>query len=291
MLRGVYTYSNEAVKQLLGYEVAEVVVETNGVPILAEDGGLLGYRGSGRNISELVGLMKAKDDFLASMSHELRTPLTSIIGNSEFLAESELTQAQREMNRSVVLSGKNLLSLVNDILDLSKLQSGKFEVDLVPYDLPMLLNELEMMFEGSAQDQGLTFNVHTAVKPQHQLWGDGKRIGQVLINLIGNAIKFTEHGAVSLKCRQEEDWRYFAVTDSGIGISGKQQQELFQPFQQAGGSISRKYGGTGLGLYLSQSLAQEMGGAIEVVSAIGKGSCFTLKVPYRESELLNRVSP
>ncbi|MBT7307539.1 MAG: hypothetical protein HN842_04935 [Gammaproteobacteria bacterium] len=142
--------------------------------------------------NELVKVNRAKDEFLASMSHELRTPLTSIIGNSEILTETPVTEDQGQLLHTITVSGRSLLSLINDILDLSKIESGKFEIDFAPFDLATLLDEVGHIFSIPARDSGLLFETKQQVEPKFQIWGDGKRIGQILINLLGNAIKFTE---------------------------------------------------------------------------------------------------
>ncbi len=238
-----------------------------------------------RDITERKQVEEAKANFLATMSHELRTPLTAIIGNNELIAETELDPDQRQLLSSSTVAGRHLLSLVNDILDLSKIEAGKFEVSFAPFDLSQLLDEVQSIFVVKASEAALDFEVHPLVEPEVQLWGDARHIEQVLINLLGNAIKFTEQGGVSLTCSQEGEWLIFVVEDSGIGISQAQLESLFKPFQQADGSIGRRYGGTGLGLYLSNVLAQEMEGEIVAQSEEGKGSRFTLQIPYRESEL------
>ncbi len=227
---------------------------------------------------------KSKDDFLASMSHELRTPLTSIIGNSEILADSRLDSEQQTLLQCVEVSGRSLLALVNDILDLSKIEAGKFEIDIAPFDLTSLLVDIQHIFSTRARDSGLEFQIEQVVKPERKIWGDGKRIGQILINLLGNAVKFTEQGAVRMQVYQD-DHLCFSVQDSGIGMDRSVLNRLFKPFEQADSSISRRFGGTGLGLHISGSLAELMDGRIEVSSTVGEGSEFVLKIPYRESDL------
>ncbi len=228
---------------------------------------------------------QAKDDFLASMSHELRTPLTSIIGNSEILTASALSGEQRQLLQSIEISSQGLLSLVNDILDLSKIGSGKFEIDLAPFDLPALLREIELVFSIRARDSGLKFSVTQLCDTPCKLWGDAKRIKQILINLLGNAVKFTEEGGIAVTVAEEGGRLTFTVEDSGIGMSAEVIERLFQAFEQADNSISRRFGGTGLGLHISGALAEMMEGAIEVSSEEGRGSRFVLTIPYRASDL------
>ncbi len=228
---------------------------------------------------------KAKDNFLASMSHELRTPLATIIGNSELLTECDLTDQQQQLLAPVVLSGKNLLALVNDVLDLSKMESGKFEIDAAPFSLEDLLEEVTMLFSTKMRESSLRFEVQQQVHPLYKVWGDRKRIGQILLNLLSNAQKFTQQGRVSLECQLEGETICFSVEDTGIGMSAEVMNRLFKPFEQADSSISRRFGGTGLGLHISWNLAEMMGGDIEVSSREGEGSRFVLKLPYRESDL------
>ena len=273
-----------------------VVVETNGVPIFAEDGSLQGYRGSDRNITEALEAERAKDDFLASMSHELRTPLTSIIGNSEHLLEGHSGSAENRLKPEVVeilqsihTAGKNQLALVNDILDMSKIESGKFTIDEAPYDLSALLQDMRGMFEVKAQDAGLKFVLDQKHYESRLLMGDGQRIGQVLINLIGNAIKFTEQGEVSLIAWVDKQKLHLQVRDTGIGMTTSQMEKLFGRFQQADNTITRRFGGTGLGLYISEHLTELMGGKIEVSSQFGAGSIFTMVLPYKPTEMLVAV--
>ncbi|MBT6079620.1 MAG: response regulator [Gammaproteobacteria bacterium] len=228
----------------------------------------------------------AKDDFLASMSHELRTPLTSIIGNSEFLAESELNTDQQGLLQSVLISGKSLLYLVNDILDSAKIESGKFEIDHAEFDLSVLLHEVKMIFSKRAKESGLLFQVEEEHLKSHHFVGDGKRLGQILINLLGNAVKLTQEGRVTLEVSEDSAAHQirFVVEDSGIGMSHEVAERIFKPFEQADHSISNRFGGTGLGLYISSSLATLMQGTLRVESEQGKGSRFELLIPLEQAE-------
>ncbi len=236
---------------------------------------------------------RVKDDFLASMSHELRTPLTSIIGNSEFLMEEgacrNCASAETlETLQSIATAGRIQLALIDDILDMSKIESGKFTIEERPFNLSVLLKDLRSMFETQAQDIGVSFRIEQLNREEFLLQGDGQRIGQVLINLIGNALKFTEKGSVSLTTRTESGQIFFTVKDSGIGMAPEMMERLFSRFEQADGSITRRFGGSGLGLYISMNLAQMMGGTIEVSSEAGVGSTFELVLPYRCSHLTDR---
>ena len=228
---------------------------------------------------------EAKSNFLASMSHELRTPLTAIIGNSELLSEQEEDPEHRELIRSIEVAGRSQLALVNDILDMSKIESGKFTIDEMPYDLNLFIRDLKHIFLTRAHDAGLKLDIVQTAQPKHLLIGDSQRIGQVLINLLGNAIKFTEQGSVTLVIAEIGEKLQFIVEDTGIGMTPEVQSRLFQRFEQANGSISRRFGGSGLGLYISHNLVELMGGEIHVESELDQGSRFIVTLPWQESSL------
>ncbi len=238
---------------------------------------------------------QAKDDFLASMSHELRTPLTTIIGNSELLLNKGSCEGDEgpqrdaaETLRAIVSASRSQLALVNDLLDMSKIESGKFTIEEVPYNLSVLLQEIESMFETRAADAGLELTIEQKNEEEFLLLGDGQRIGQILINLLGNALKFTEQGSVELTTHTDQRYLYFTLKDSGIGMSPEVVDRLFSRFEQVDGSISKRFGGTGLGLYISLNLAEMMGGTIDASSKEGVGSIFQLILPYRRSEQRER---
>ena len=235
---------------------------------------------------QLLQASHAKDDFLSNLSHELRTPLTSIIANSEFLAEELVDpgQEQQQIIKCIEVAGRNQLALVNDILDLSKIESGKFTIDKTLYDLSSLLEDLEHIFLIRAKTLGSELTIEQRNSEHFQLIGDPQRITQILINLLGNAIKFTQKGVISLTTEVRDQWLCFIVKDNGIGMSPEATQKLFKKFEQADGSISRRFGGSGLGLFISLNLSEMMGGHIEVESEKGVGSTFTLTLPYRPSE-------
>ncbi len=230
---------------------------------------------------------RAKDDFLASVSHELRTPLTVIIGNSEMLMESGghlFNSQQKEMVHSIEIAGRMQLALVNDILDLSKIEVDKFQVNHTAYSLENLLDEVENIFSGLAKNSGLNFEVRRLFKPTHLLMGDSRRVGQILVNLLSNAMKFTRQGSVVLTISIQQQRICFSVQDDGIGIDEKGIQRLFEPFEQADHSISSQFGGTGLGLHISSVLAKVMKGELTVESELGRGSTFKLCIPHEESD-------
>ncbi|HEY9110690.1 MAG TPA: response regulator [Rhodanobacteraceae bacterium] len=227
---------------------------------------------------------RAKSMFLANMSHELRTPLNAIIGYSELLTE----EAEESGNNSLVpdiqkirTAGKHLLGLINEVLDLSKIEAGKMELAPEDVDVAALVDGVRSTVEPLVCKKGNAFSVECAAVGSMHV--DVTRLRQVLINLLGNAAKFTENGRVTLRARRDRrddgDWLVFEVADTGIGMTPEQQQRVFQPFAQADASTARKYGGTGLGLTLSRRFAHMLGGDITLQSSQGAGSTFTVSIP------------
>jgi PAS domain S-box-containing protein len=225
---------------------------------------------------------RAKSVFLANMSHEIRTPLTAIIGFSESLLDHGQTLSDRvDSIQTIIRSGRHLLGIISDILDLSKIEAGKLEIERMPVALRVLLQDVRALAALRAAEKGLAFHMDGVFPLPQQFLGDALRLKQILLNLTCNAIKFTDSGSVSVRVRHlpAADQLSFEVTDTGIGMTDEQMEKLFVPFTQADSSTTRRYGGTGLGLFLSKQLAEEMGGAITVTSTPGAGSCFTLSVP------------
>ncbi|WP_238296855.1 response regulator, partial [Methylobacterium soli] len=232
-----------------------------------------------------------KSEFLANMSHELRTPLNSLLILSKLLSENRdgnLTDKQREFAKTINAAGSDLLSLINDILDLSKIESGTVTLELGDVDLQDLVEHLDRTFRQLAEERQIAFSVDVAPSLPRTLRTDSKRLQQVLRNLLSNAFKFTEKGGVTLKLGSAEgsplragsQWMALSVTDTGIGIPEDKQRIIFEAFQQADGTTSRKYGGTGLGLAISREIARLLGGEIVVESRSGEGSTFTLFLPF-----------
>ncbi|MDO6441876.1 7TM diverse intracellular signaling domain-containing protein [Marinobacter sp. 2_MG-2023] len=224
---------------------------------------------------------EAKSQFLANMSHEIRTPLSAIIGYGETLMDPDLDeQEKRSSAETVVRSGRHLLDLVNDILDHSKIDANKLDLDVVSVNLPDLLDEIRAFFAPRAREKGLTFNIDCEFPLPEQIQTDPTRLRQIIINLCGNALKFTEKGSISLliRCDCEQELLVARVVDTGIGMKPEQVGRLFDPFAQGSAAISRQYGGTGLGLSISRRLTEMLGGSIRVSSTYGEGSEFELSI-------------
>ena len=248
---------------------------------------------------------QAKSEFLASMSHEIRTPMNAIIGMAELLWETPLTSEQRRYVHVFRSAGETLLNLINDILDLSKVEAGQIQLESVAFDLTQLLDKTCEVMALRADEKGLELACHLAPGVPANLVGDPTRLRQILVNLIGNAIKFTERGEVVLEVRPTESGfpdrpapdsertaLHFAVRDTGIGISTENLNTIFDKFSQADASITRKYGGTGLGLTISRRLAELMGGRMWVESDFGKGSTFSFTAHFGvPSQPLEREAP
>ena len=227
---------------------------------------------------------RAKSEFLASMSHEIRTPMNAIIGMADLLWETTLTSEQRKYLRIFRRAGASLLSLINDILDLSKVESGRLDLDTIDFDLSELIDKASEMLALRANEKGLELVSHLAPDVPCHLIGDPNRLYQILLNLLGNAIKFTEMGSVVMTVTNDPDCQEagvirFSITDTGIGVPPDKLKTIFDTFTQAHSTIARQYGGTGLGLSISQRLATLMGGRIWAESAPGRGASVSFTLP------------
>ncbi len=225
---------------------------------------------------------RSKTEFLANMSHEIRTPLNAIIGFSALILKSSLPPRLHDYIRKINMAGELLLTIINDILDLSKIEAGRMMMEQIPFMLEAMLENVFSLVQQKAADKGLKVSIKSPPEAASCLIGDGHRLGQIIANLLSNAVKFTEHGEITLEiatvAREEERVQLkFSVFDSGIGISAEQITKLFQPFTQADGSTTRRFGGTGLGLSISKQMVEMMGGEIWCESKPGVGSsfCFT----------------
>ena len=269
-------------------------------PILDTQGEVVGASKIARDISERKRnheLQVAKDRaeqaaaarsaFLANMSHELRTPMNSVLGFTHLLLDTPLSDEQRKYLNTVHNSASSLLRLLNDILDSAKLDKGALELEVADFDLLSLLRELEDSYALTARQKGVAFKVQCAPEVKAHYRGDSLRVRQVLTNLLGNAVKFTEHGEVELSVAEEvqgvQQRLHFTVKDTGIGMTPEQLHCIFDPFTQADASMSRRFGGTGLGTTISKQLVDLMGGRIWIESELGRGSAFHVVLPLADA--------
>lgn len=281
-------------------------------PIYDQVGKIMGVWNTAHNVSEqrraedqliqakedALAANRAKSEFLANMSHELRTPLSAVIGYSELL-EEEMEDAHDQTGlediRKIQANARHLLSLINDVLDLSKIEADRMTTYAEDFAVDDLLRDVSATMQGLVEQKGNTLLVK-GESPLGKMHTDQVKLRQCLFNLIGNAAKFTEHGTVKLHASREADTLVFAVIDSGIGMTGEQTAKLFERFTQADASTTRRFGGTGLGLSITRAFCRLLGGEIELSSVLGEGSTFTIRVPAvlpeidaPSSELVNQI--
>ena len=235
----------------------------------------------------------SKTLFIANMSHEIRTPLTSIIGFSRNLLKKTISAEKKDNAlEAIIRNGEHLTSIVNDILDISKIEAGKLELDCREFSLVEVVHEIELLFKQRVENEGLTFSINNIFPLPEKIFSDSLRLKQVLINLCGNALKFTKEGGVTVNISfdAEKSQLEFVVKDTGIGLTESQVEEIFSNFAQADASTTREFGGTGLGLSISAKLVEMLGGEIWVKSDLGQGSEFAFTVPVGEVESLVLVN-
>ena len=289
-LEGLQTSYERAIEKPSG-EVGHLLLQY--LPDCDHDGRVRGFFVMGTDITDLKAahdsLQAAKEDaeaanraksmFLANVSHEIRTPLNGVIGMAQAMAADNMPPRQRERLDVIQTSGRGLMAILNDVLDMAKIESGKLELEDIEFDLYEVICSAFSTFVTLIEEKGLTFDVEIADNAKGRYLGDPTRLRQIVFNLISNACKFTKAGEVRLDVSRQGADLVLKVEDTGIGLSPEQLGALFKAFSQADSGTTRRFGGTGLGLSISQDLARMMGGGIEVLSAPDRGSTFTLRAP------------
>ena len=260
----------------------ELFIDESGAPILNTEGNVIGVVFAFRDITEQKRLTLMKEQFLQTISHELRTPLTSIIGYQDLLLsgiQGELTDPQKKNLQIAMGNSEQLLALITDLLDLNKLEAGEMPVTLSPIKIVLELAQLVENFSAQAQIKGIALQLESSLDPDTEVISDKKKIKMIVSNLLGNALKFTERGKVSLLLNQQSDRYQIIVQDTGIGIPFDAQDYIFEKFRQVDNGSSRKADGTGLGLSITRKMAELIGGTICVQSDENQGSTFIVELP------------
>jgi len=273
-----------------GADIGQVVVVSGGSALLLTAAYVL-RTVSFRALSEARQASAAKTAFLANMSHEIRTPLNGVLGMADAMAREPLPETQLERLRVIQSSGYALLGLLNQVLDLSKIEAGKLELEEGFLDLSKVLHDLAAGYEPVCAEKGLNFQLDLDTELTGAWRGDPMRVRQILTNLISNAVKFTDAGSVVVTAREDAGHVVIEVIDSGCGIAEERLAGVFESFAQADVSTTRRYGGTGLGLAIARQLAELMAGTLTVVSATGEGSTFTLRLPLARMEASESTAP
>ncbi len=278
---------------------APIWLRISGAPFHDSGGAYAGYRGVGTNVSALIAATEraeaanqAKSRFLANMSHELRTPLTGVLGMTDLLGDTALSPRQRDMIDTIRDSGEGLLAILNDVLDLAKIEAGKMAIESQPYVVTEIMARVRALFAPRVAAAGLTLTLDPAPDCDGSArLGDPNRLLQILVNLVGNAVKFTERGGVTIAATLVGDTLQITVADTGIGMSDGQKTRVFDEFEQAETSTARRFGGTGLGLSITRRLIALMGGTIDLDSSEGHGTRVTVRLPAPRAAVDGAVRP